>query len=192
MRLYPSSSDYVPAASTPRHRPCRLVRRAWQDWRASAMPAAKVGNPQAAAHLFRLLIQRGIRCWRHTIWRRCRVGRGRGDGSEPLLLEWLAFAGESSSEGCDTWCTQGCWPQRCAIRQGLRRLRAINSPRLGSRSPATCWKMSVSLPRRDRIVICHTGQVVAFNPGRNVSDWVAYRGRVSVPTLKIACRLRLP
>ena len=45
---------------------------------------------------------------------------------------------------------------------------------------------------QDRIVICHTGQVVAFNPGRNVSDWVAYRGRVSVPTLKIACRLRLP
>ena len=29
----------------------------------------------------------------------------------------------------------------------------------------------------DRIVICHTGQVVAFNPARNVSDWVAYRLR---------------
>ena len=29
----------------------------------------------------------------------------------------------------------------------------------------------------DRIVICHTGQVVAFNPERNVSDWVAYRVR---------------
>ena len=29
----------------------------------------------------------------------------------------------------------------------------------------------------DRIVICHTGQVVAFNPERNVSDWVAYRLR---------------
>ena len=29
----------------------------------------------------------------------------------------------------------------------------------------------------DRIVICHTGQVVAFNPDRNVSDWVAYRLR---------------
>ena len=30
---------------------------------------------------------------------------------------------------------------------------------------------------RDWIVICHTGQVVAFNPKRNVSDWVAYRLR---------------
>ena len=29
----------------------------------------------------------------------------------------------------------------------------------------------------DRIVICHTGQVVSFNPERNVSDWVAYRLR---------------
>ena len=29
----------------------------------------------------------------------------------------------------------------------------------------------------NRIVICHTGQVVAFNPERNVSDWVAYRLR---------------
>ena len=27
----------------------------------------------------------------------------------------------------------------------------------------------------DRIVVCHTGQVIAFNPERNVSDWVAYR-----------------
>ena len=29
----------------------------------------------------------------------------------------------------------------------------------------------------DRIVICHTGQIVSFNPARNVSDWVAYRLR---------------
>ena len=29
----------------------------------------------------------------------------------------------------------------------------------------------------NRIVICHTGQIVAFNPERNVSDWVAYRLR---------------
>ncbi len=29
----------------------------------------------------------------------------------------------------------------------------------------------------NRVVICHTGQVVAFNPERNVSDWVAYRLR---------------
>lgn len=29
----------------------------------------------------------------------------------------------------------------------------------------------------DWIVICHTGQIVAFNPKRNVSDWVAYRLR---------------
>ncbi len=29
----------------------------------------------------------------------------------------------------------------------------------------------------DRIVICHTGQVVALNPERNVPDWGAYRLR---------------
>lgn len=29
----------------------------------------------------------------------------------------------------------------------------------------------------DRTVICHAGQVVAFNPKRNVSDWSAYRLR---------------
>ena len=29
----------------------------------------------------------------------------------------------------------------------------------------------------DRIVICHTGQFVAFNPARNVSDWVAFHLR---------------
>ena len=29
----------------------------------------------------------------------------------------------------------------------------------------------------ERTVICHTGQVVAFNPAHNVSDWVAHRLR---------------
>ena len=45
-----------PHVGAPRHRPCRGVRRARQDCRTSAMPSAKVGNPQAAAHLFRLLM----------------------------------------------------------------------------------------------------------------------------------------
>ena len=41
----------------------------------------------------------------------------------------------------------------------------------------TLFGQPVSSVQRELIVICHTGQVVAFNPKYNVSDWVAYRLR---------------
>ena len=137
------------------------------------MPASQVGDPQAASRLFRLLT---------------------GHGSLLLMTDGaVGSEGDAGTEAKRRFWTVG--PRSAVSREKMRLLLfsgLLNAAVcLPTGSAAACDQFTpfgqpvssnlledvgvAAAP--NRIVICHTGQVVAFNPERNVSDWVAYRLR---------------
>ena len=138
------------------------------------MPASQVGDPQTASCLFRLLT---------------------GHGSSLLMANGAVGSdGDAGTEAKGRFWIVGPWSEvyrgkmQLLLYSGL--LAAALCLSLGPAAAAcdqfTPFGQPVSsnlledvglATASDRIVICHTGQVVAFNPERNVSDWVAYRLR---------------
>ena len=141
------------------------------------MPASQVGDLQAASRLFRLLIQLGhplIEIYdmaaprsRKETWGRKRTAVSAEPGVSRRFIEptlrYLLYLGllaaalflpaGPAAAACDQFTPFG----QPVSNNLLEDVGVVDAP--------------------DRVVICHTSQVVAFSPKRNVSDWVAYRLR---------------